>query len=118
MEPSGFAGGASYVSAGSPRPAWWRRRVRAATAASKPARPFDLLRWFSIASLVALVPVAAMTAAIMSHYIADQVLQRDAQLTAKFIQNCIAVESLELGGINLVPYLDPRVDPPGAVDLD
>jgi len=120
MEPSSFTGGVSYVNTSSPRPAsavkWWRRRVQTAVGARQPAKPFDLLRWFSIASLVALVPVAAATAAIMSHYIADQVLQRDALLTAKFIQNCIAVESMELGGINLVPYLDPRVEPGAAVD--
>ena len=120
MKPSGFAGGVSQLSPDSSRPApavkWWRRRGRAGTDGAQGAGPFDLLRWFSIASLVALVPVAATTATIISHYIADQVLQRDALLTAKFIQNCVAVESLELGGINVTPYLDQRVEPTLAID--
>ncbi len=78
------------------------------------ARGFDLRRWFSVASLVALVPVAAATGAIMSHFIADQALQRDAHLTAQLIQNCIRVESGHVGGATLAPYLDARADPAAA----
>jgi signal transduction histidine kinase len=81
-----------------------------ADAGCAPTRPFDLQRWFSIASLVALVPVAAATGAIMSHFIAEQVLQRDALLTAQYIRNCIRVESGHVGGTSLGPYLDARVD--------
>lgn len=79
-----------------------------------PAGAFDLRRWFSIASLLALVPVAAATGAIMSHFIADQALQRDAHLTAQLIRNCIRVESGHVGGMTLAPYLDERVDPAAA----
>jgi len=84
-----------------------------------PAKPFDLARWFSIASLAALLPVAAATGAIMSHLIAEQALQRDALLTARYIQNCIRVESGHVGGASLGPYLDARVDPTAAgLDAD
>jgi two-component system, NtrC family, sensor histidine kinase HydH len=82
-----------------------------------PARSFDLRRWFSVASLVALVPAAAATGALMSHFIAEQALQRDAHLTAQLVQNSIRVESGHVGGITLSPYLDARVDP-GAAGLD
>ncbi|MDB5957057.1 MAG: two-component sensor histidine kinase [Ramlibacter sp.] len=82
-----------------------------AAGASRDARPFNLLRWFSIASLAALLPVAAVTGSILSHYITQEALQRDALLTAQFIQNCLDVEAAQIGAVGLSQYLDPRVDP-------
>jgi signal transduction histidine kinase len=79
--------------------------------AGKPApQPFNLLRWFSIASLAALLPVAAVTGTILSHFVTQQSLQRDALLTAQFIYNCLGVEAAQIGASSLVPFLDPRVD--------
>jgi signal transduction histidine kinase len=71
---------------------------------------FDLLRWFSIVSLIAVIPVAALIGAVISNFITRQALQRDALLTAQFISNCLAVEAAQIGAISLVPYLDPRLD--------
>ena len=91
-------------------PAWPRavagpkaERNRAATGprARTAARRFDLLRWFSIASLVALVPVAAATGALLSHFVAEQALHRDAILTAEFVRNCVLVESGAFGANGL-----------------
>jgi two-component system sensor histidine kinase HydH len=82
----------------------------AGTDASGPSRPFNLLRWFSIASLIALIPVAAATAAVLSHFITDNALQRDALLTAQFIRNCLGVEAAQIGAATLAPFLDPRAD--------
>jgi two-component system sensor histidine kinase HydH len=73
-------------------------------------RPFNLLRWFSIASLAALIPVAAITGTVLSHFVTQQALQRDALLTAQFIYNCLGVEAAQIGAVSLVPFLDPRVD--------
>jgi two-component system, NtrC family, sensor histidine kinase HydH len=77
-------------------------------------KPFNLLRWFSIASLAALLPVAGATGFILSHFITDETLQRDASLTAQFIQNCIEVEGrhAKLGAnITMAELLDRRIDP-------
>jgi two-component system, NtrC family, sensor histidine kinase HydH len=77
-------------------------------------KPFNLLRWFSIASLAALLPVAGVTGLILSHFITDETLQRDASLTAQFIQNCVEVEGRHAKlrpGITLAELLDKRVDP-------
>jgi len=74
---------------------------------------FNLLRWFSIASLLALIPVAAATAFLLSHFITQDTLQRDAAQTAQFIQNCIEIEGRHAGlGENLTfsQFLDQRVD--------
>jgi hypothetical protein len=76
----------------------------------RPIRPFNLLRWFSIASLAALLPVAAVTGTVLSHFVTQQALQRDALLTAQFIYNCLGVEAAQIGAVSLVPFLDPRVD--------
>lgn len=80
------------------------------TDAGGPSPPFNLLRWFSIASLAALIPVAATTAAVLSHFITDNALQRDALLTAQFIRNCLGVEAAQIGVASLAPFLDPRAD--------
>lgn len=80
------------------------------TDAGGPSSPFNLLRWFSIASLAALIPVAAATAAVLSHFITDNALQRDALLTAQFIRNCLGVEAAQIGIASLAPFLDPRAD--------
>ncbi|MBA2961857.1 MULTISPECIES: ATP-binding protein [Ramlibacter] len=75
-----------------------------------PARSFNLLRWFSIVSLAALVPVGALSAGIVSHFVSEKTLQRDAALTAQFIQNCLAVEGRRSGIRDLARRLDPRAD--------
>jgi len=76
------------------------------------SRPFNLLRWFSIASLGAVVPVAALTGWILANVVTEQALQRDALLTAQFMQSCIEVEAghIGIGGVGLAPFLDPRAD--------
>lgn len=77
-------------------------------------KPFNLLRWFSIASLAALLPVAGATGLILSHFITDETLQRDASLTAQFIQNCVEVEGRHAklsNKVTMAELLDRRVDP-------
>lgn len=77
-------------------------------------KPFNLLRWFSIACLMVLLPVAFATGYVLSYFITNETLQRDAALTAQFIQNCVAVEGRHS---NLGPHvsfsdlLDRRVNP-------
>lgn len=107
----------SEVTAPAPAPAPVSAAVQANTAAqpgearpARPLRPFNLLRWFSIASLAALLPVAAVTGTVLSHFVTQQALQRDALLTAQFIYNCLGVEAAQVGAVSLVPFLDPRVD--------
>ena len=66
-------------------------------AANRPGRGFDLLRWFSITSLLALIPSAALTGAILSHFITEQALRREALLTVQFIRNVIGETTLDMG---------------------
>lgn len=82
---------------------------------AKTTDSFNLLRWFSIASFLALLPVAGATAFFLSYFITEHTLQRDASQTAQFIQNCVEVEGRHLGpGLNNTAFselLDRRVDP-------
>jgi signal transduction histidine kinase len=80
----------------------------------KTPKPFNLLRWFSIASLLALLPVGAATAYMLSYFLTQATLQRDAAMTAQFIQNCIVVETkhAKLGDhVSFADLLDERVNP-------
>src|SRR5689334_20244382 len=77
-------------------------------------KPFNLLRWFSIASLLALLPIAGITGLILSHFITEETLQRDATLTAQFISNCIDIEGSHLGlgpNVTFAELLNESVDP-------
>jgi two-component system, NtrC family, sensor histidine kinase HydH len=77
-------------------------------------RTFNLLRWFSIASLVALIPVAGLTGIMLSHFLTEETLQRDASLTAQFLRNCIDIEGGHVGlgpNITFAEFLDQRIDP-------
>lgn len=80
----------------------------------KDAKPFNLLQWFSIASLLAMLPVGAATAYALSYFITQATLQRDAAMTAQFIQNTIVVEGrhAKLGAhVSFADLLDERVNP-------
>ena len=87
------------------------RKAQRDTAAKTPeSRPFNLLRWYSIASLLALLPVAAITGSILAHFVTQDALERDALLTAQFIQNCLSVETEQFKIESLARMLDPRAD--------
>jgi two-component system, NtrC family, sensor histidine kinase HydH len=77
-------------------------------------RTFNLLRWFSIASLVALIPVAGLTGIMLSHFLTEETLQRDASLTAQFLRSCVDIEGGHVGlgpNMTFAEFLDQRIDP-------
>jgi two-component system sensor histidine kinase HydH len=81
--------------------------------ASETGRPFNLLRWFSLVSMTALLPVAGVTGAFMSHFLKDELLQRDASLTAQFVQTSMTVEGKHIGlgaGPTLAELMSPQSD--------
>ena len=115
MDRFGEAGGRLFTPEGEPSSNGARQlRAAARRRAEKAAVPFNLLRWFSIVSLLALVPVAAATGSILSHFLTTEALQRDALLTAQFIRNCVGVEAARSGVTSLGAYLDARVDATGS----
>jgi two-component system sensor histidine kinase HydH len=75
---------------------------------------FRMLRWYSLTSLVAMATVAVLFAVIGSRFFAEETLQRDAVLTAQFIESMMETESQHWGfapQASLAEFLDPKVDP-------
>lgn len=73
---------------------------------------YDLLRWFSLVSVLIITLVALGLGFIASRFIVNESIQRDAALTAQFIQS---LASTEIGTHHLPQHqmgemLDPRAD--------
>ncbi len=86
-----------------------------AKAENRDARPlersFNLLRWFSIVSLVAIIIVASVVGWILTRYLTVQMLLRDAEVTREFLES-IAITKKTRG------YLQPFGPPPPAEALN
>lgn len=55
-------------------------------------RGFDLLRWFAVVSLVCVLVSGIGTAMVLSRFLTTQMLDRDAEVSAEFLQSIIAAE--------------------------
>lgn len=84
------------------------------------SRPFNLLRWFAIVSFVVNAAVSAALAVVASRFFVAESIQRDAILTAQFIQNIAEAEVRHVDearqtdsrlGLTLGQFLDFRVAP-------
>lgn len=53
---------------------------------------FDLLRRFLLLSLIAISLASAVSAALMSRFLTNRLLQRDAEVTRDFVQNVMDIE--------------------------
>ncbi|CAI8934849.1 Histidine kinase [Pseudomonas sp. IT-196MI5] len=73
-------------------------------------RPFDLLRWFSLVSMVVIGMVAVALGAVTSRFVITESVQRDALLTSQFIQS-IALTELRHVSIPDTPSIGELLDP-------
>ncbi|UVJ41825.1 ATP-binding protein [Pseudomonas sp. LS1212] len=73
---------------------------------------FNLLRWFSLASFLIITLVALGLGFIATRFVVNESIQRDAVLTAQFIQSMGAAEvgHHNLPGYQMGELLDPRDD--------
>ncbi|EJM55670.1 sensor histidine kinase [Pseudomonas sp. GM48] len=75
--------------------------------------PFNLLRWFSLISMVVIGTVAVALGAVSTRFVITESVQRDALLTSQFIQ---AIASVEVRNVSIPKVrtmgelLDPRKD--------
>ena len=67
----------------------------------KKEKPFNLLQWFSILSLVSIAIISIVSAMLLSRFLMDNILQRDAILTMEFVQT-IAISE------NVSAYFEPE----------
>lgn len=75
---------------------------------------FNLLRWFSLSSFIAIAGVAIVFATGFTRFMATETMNRDAVLTAQFIHSMVETESEHarfLPRVSLAQLIDPRVDP-------
>ena len=76
-------------------------------------KPFDLLRWYAWVSLAIIVSIAVGLGLISSHFIINESVERDALLSAQFIQ---AIADAEVRHVSIPnvrtmgELLDPRTD--------
>lgn len=73
---------------------------------------FDLLRWFSIVSILIITVVALGLGFIATQFVVNESIQRDAVLTAQFIQSLASTEVARhnLPDAQMGELLDPRED--------
>ncbi len=55
-------------------------------------QPFNLLRWFSLISMMVIGTVAVALGAVSTRFVITESVQRDALLTSQFIQAIAAAE--------------------------
>src|SRR5688572_29144759 len=66
-------------------------------AGEKSRQPFNVLRWFSLLSLVTIVVTGAAMAGSVTRYLTRHMLQRDAEVSRDFIESIINTEYARLG---------------------
>lgn len=67
------------------------------TPATGERKPFNLIRWFAALSFVTITLVSVALALIVSHFLTREILDRDALLTAQFVQSLAESEGMHLG---------------------
>ncbi|MNM65762.1 two-component sensor histidine kinase [Pseudomonas alkylphenolica] len=76
-------------------------------------REFNLLRWFSVVSLLIIASVAVGLGYVSTQFVVEDSVERDAMLTAQFIQAMAKAEvrhSRIPPGTTMAQLLDPRMD--------
>ncbi len=76
-------------------------------------REFNLLRWFSVVSLLIIASVAIGLGYVSTRFVVNDSVERDAMLTAQFIQAMAQAEvrhSRIPPGTTMAELLDPRLD--------
>lgn len=83
------------------------------TGQAAPLRDFNLLRWFSLVSLLIIASVAIGLGYASTRFVVRDSVERDAMLTAQFIQAMAQAEvrhSQLPPGVTMGELLDPRLD--------
>ncbi|MFT0868925.1 sensor histidine kinase [Pseudomonas sp. CAM1A] len=84
-----------------------------ASGLATPLHEFNLLRWFSLVSLLIIASVAGGLGYVSTRFVVQDSVERDAMLTAQFIQAMAQAEvrhSQLPPGITMGELLDPRLD--------
>jgi signal transduction histidine kinase len=73
-----------------------KRKTESGSATShrpaRDARPFDLIRWFSVLGLAAITLVSIVTSFLLSQFLTNNMLERDGALTMEAVQTVAQIE--------------------------
>ncbi len=61
--------------------------------ANRSAEEFNLMRWFSLTTLVSVVTVSAVSAWALTRFLEDRMIRQDAEVTAGFVRSIVATEN-------------------------
>jgi hypothetical protein len=64
-------------------------------AEAPPSRPFNLTRWFLVLSFVSIVVMSTASAALLSAFLSNNMLRRDAVVAQEFVNSIVRAESAE-----------------------
>jgi two-component system sensor histidine kinase HydH len=67
-------------------------------------KSFNLIRWFSLLSLLTIGLISIVTSLLLSRFLTDRILERDGVMTTEFIQAVVRLEGAER------LFRDPQVD--------
>jgi two-component system, NtrC family, sensor histidine kinase HydH len=57
------------------------------------AKPFRLVRWFSLVGLLCIVLFSSVSSVLLSNFLTNQMLQRDAEVSMQFVQSIADVQN-------------------------
>jgi two-component system, NtrC family, sensor histidine kinase HydH len=57
------------------------------------SKPFRLVRWFSLVSLLCIALVSGISSVMLSNFLTNQMLQRDAEVSMQFVQSIADVQN-------------------------
>lgn len=66
---------------------------RTGAAPGTPAKSFHLVRWFSLLSLLCVVLVSVVSSVLLSNFLTQQMLRRDAEVSMQFVQSIADVQN-------------------------
>jgi signal transduction histidine kinase len=64
-------------------------------AEAPPSRPFNLTRWFLVLSFVSIVVMSTVSAALLSAFLSNNMLRRDAVVAQEFVSSIVRAENAE-----------------------
>jgi hypothetical protein len=64
-----------------------------ATKRDRPPKAFLLVRWFSLLSLICIALVSGVSSILLSNFLTEQMLQRDAEVSMQFVQSIADVQN-------------------------
>jgi signal transduction histidine kinase len=71
-------------------------------------RPFSLMRWYSVLSLICIITASVLSSYVLSHFLTQKILKRDAEVTLEFVQSVADIENAKARAAGRTPDVRDR----------